>query len=90
MDKPGVRQVTEGSGERKNGENSSQNHLWCPNDPRSSGIDDDDDDDDEFLLLFFNLYCASLNDIFCSSVEHAKLVYTKGSRLFSISLLLLT
>ena len=25
----------------KNGENWLQNHLWCPNDPRSYGIDDD-------------------------------------------------
>ena len=36
MDRPGVRQVPEGSGEqRKNGENWFQNHLWCPNDPHS-------------------------------------------------------
>ena len=35
MDRPGVRQVPEGSGEQgKNGENWLQNHLWCPNDPR--------------------------------------------------------
>ena len=34
MDRPGVRQVPEGSGEQeKNGENWLQNHLWCPNDP---------------------------------------------------------
>ena len=33
MDRPGVRQVPEGTGERKNGENWLQNHLWCPNDP---------------------------------------------------------
>ena len=26
------------------GENWLRNHLWCPNDPRGSGIDDDDDD----------------------------------------------
>ena len=25
--------VPEGSGERENGENWLQNHLWCPNDP---------------------------------------------------------
>ena len=30
----------------KSGGNWLQNHLWCPNDPRGSGIDDDDDDDD--------------------------------------------
>ena len=24
-----------------------RNHLWCPNDPRSQGINDDDDDDDD-------------------------------------------
>ena len=24
-----------------------QNHLWCPNDPRSEGINDDDDVDDD-------------------------------------------
>ena len=35
MDRPGVRQVPGGSGERgKNGVNWLQNHLWCPNDPR--------------------------------------------------------
>ena len=35
MDRPGVRQVPEGSGEQgKNGGNWLQNHLWCPNDPR--------------------------------------------------------
>ena len=33
MDRPGVRQVPEGSGEQKTGENWLQNHLWCPNDP---------------------------------------------------------
>ena len=27
----------------KLGENWSQYHLWCPNDPRGKGIDDDDD-----------------------------------------------
>ena len=43
--KPGVRQVTEGSGEQgKNGENWLRNHLWCPNNRRGWGIDDDDDD----------------------------------------------
>ena len=26
----------------ENGENWLQNHLWCPSDPRSEGIDDDD------------------------------------------------
>ena len=44
MDRPRVRQVPEGSGERKNWENWLQNHLWCPNDPRGYGIDDDDDE----------------------------------------------
>ena len=35
MDRPGVRQVPEGSGEQgKSGENWLQNHLWYPNDPR--------------------------------------------------------
>ena len=29
---------------RENGENWLKNHLWCPNDPRGSGIDDDDDE----------------------------------------------
>ena len=27
--------------------NWSQNNLWCPSDPRCSGIDDDNDDDDD-------------------------------------------
>ena len=36
IDRPGVWQVPEGSGEQgKNGGNWLQNHLWCPNDPRS-------------------------------------------------------
>ena len=47
MDRPGVRQVPEGSGEWKNGEHWLQNHLPCPNDPHSLGIDDDDDDDND-------------------------------------------
>ena len=35
MDRPGVRQVPEGSGEQgKNRGNWLLNHLWCPNDPR--------------------------------------------------------
>ena len=34
MDRPGVREVPEGSGKHENGENWLQNHLWCPNDPR--------------------------------------------------------
>ena len=34
MDRPRIRQVPEGSGERKNGENLLRNHLWCPYDPR--------------------------------------------------------
>ena len=35
MDRPGVSQVSEGSGEQeKNGGNWLRNHLWCPNDPR--------------------------------------------------------
>ena len=28
----------------KNGGNWLQNHLWCPNNPHSKGIDDDDDE----------------------------------------------
>ena len=37
MDRPGVRQIPEGSGEQgKDGENWLQNHLWCPNDPQST------------------------------------------------------
>ena len=44
MDRPGVRQVPEGSGEQgKNGENWLRNHLWRPNDPRGYWMDDDDD-----------------------------------------------
>ena len=43
IDRPGVRQVPEGSGEQgKTDKNWLQNHLWCPSDPRSEGIDDDD------------------------------------------------
>ena len=41
MDRPGVRQVSEGSGEQgKNGGNWLRNHLWCPSDPRGKGIDE--------------------------------------------------
>ena len=41
MDRPGVRQVPEGSGDtRKNGGNWLRNHLWCPNDPHGYGIDE--------------------------------------------------
>ena len=48
MDRPGVRQVPEGSAEQeKDGENWLRNHLWCLNDPRDKGIDDDNDDDDD-------------------------------------------
>ena len=42
MDRPGIRQVPEGSGERKNGENWLRNHLWCLNDLRGYRIDDDE------------------------------------------------
>ena len=35
MDRPGVRQIPEGSGEQGlDGGNWLRNHLWCPNDPR--------------------------------------------------------
>ena len=35
MDRPGVQQVPENSGEQgKNGENWLQNDMLCPNDPR--------------------------------------------------------
>ena len=45
MDRPGVRQVQEGSGEQGKMEKTGlQNHLWCPNDHCGQGIDDDDDD----------------------------------------------
>ena len=47
MDRPGVRQVPEGSGEQwKMEKTGCKNHLWCPNDPRGERIDDDDDDDE--------------------------------------------
>ena len=49
MDRAGVRQVPEGSGEQgKMEKNWLQNYLWCPNDPRGYGIDDDDDDEVNF------------------------------------------
>ena len=42
MDKPGVRQIPEGSGEQGKMEKKwLQNHLWCPSDPHVQGIDDD-------------------------------------------------
>ena len=34
MDRSGVRQAPEGSGNRENGGNWLRNYLWCPNDPR--------------------------------------------------------
>ena len=46
MDRSGVRQVPEGSGDRENGGNWLLNHLWCPKYPRDQGIDDDDDGDE--------------------------------------------
>ena len=63
VDRPGVRQAPEGSGEQGggNGENWLQNHLWCPNDPRGYGIDDDDDDDDDgdlFPALMSSILCG--------------------------------
>ena len=42
MDRPGVQQVPEGSGEQGKMEKTGLwNHLWCSNDPRGWGIDDD-------------------------------------------------
>ena len=35
MERPGVRQITEGNGKKgKDGGNRLRNHLWCPDDPR--------------------------------------------------------
>ena len=47
MDRSGVRQVPEGSGEQGKMEKTGGKMICvCPNDPRGKGIDDDDDDDD--------------------------------------------
>ena len=53
MDRPGVRQVPEGSGEQggKKRGNWLRNRLLCPSDPHGGGIDDDDDDDDDPVLV---------------------------------------
>ena len=75
-----------------------QNHLWCPNDPRSYGIDDDDDDDDdrfvrsgktisaESLRAFveppFPPISAGVKLSFSSKVA----IYLNGVNLFSIRL----
>ena len=42
MDRPGVRSPRGQWTTGKNGQNWLSHHLWCPNDPRSKGIDDDD------------------------------------------------
>ena len=42
MDRPGVRQVPEGSGEQ-----GKMEKTGCKRDPRGQGIDDDDDDNDD-------------------------------------------
>ena len=48
MDRPGVRQVTEGSGEEgKMEETGCEIICGAPNDTRGEGIDDNDDDDDD-------------------------------------------
>ena len=47
MDRPGVQQVPEGSGEQEKMEKTGCKIMWCPNDPRGLGIDDNDDDDDD-------------------------------------------
>ena len=46
MDRPGVQQVPEGSGEQGKMEKTGCK-IICGFDPRSEGIDDDDDDDDD-------------------------------------------
>ena len=48
----------------KNGENWLQNHLWCPNDPHSYGIDDDDGDDDGVLSAQWMGSFLSLRHLF--------------------------
>ena len=46
LDRPGVRQVPEGSGEQGNIKETGDEIIimWCPNDPRGYGGDDDDDE----------------------------------------------
>ena len=45
MDRPGARQVSEGSGKQGKMEKTRcKNHLWYPNDPCGQGIDDDNGD----------------------------------------------
>ena len=44
MDRPGVCQVPEGSGEERNMEETGCEVMWSPSDPCSKGIDDDDDE----------------------------------------------
>ena len=41
MERPGVQQVPEVSGEQ-----GKMEHMWCPNDPCGLGIDYDDDEAD--------------------------------------------
>ena len=50
MDRPGLPSPRGQRRTAKNGGNWLWNHLRCPNDPRSEGIDDDDDDDDELVV----------------------------------------
>ena len=53
MDRPGVRQVPEGSGEQgKMEKNWLRNYLWCPNDPRGIG-------DDEIMMTKLRSPCPT-------------------------------
>ena len=48
-----------------------QNHLWCPNNPRGSGIDDDDDD------YLSNVTAASCIHTNCKRILYPKLPNVK-------------
>ena len=48
MDRPGVRQVPEGSGEQGKMRKLVAKSSVVPHDPRGYGIDDDDNDNDDY------------------------------------------
>ena len=57
MDRPGVWQVPEGSGEQGKMEKTGCKIICgVPNDPHGKGIDDDDDDDDFFSFCCSNIF----------------------------------
>ena len=51
MDRPGVRQVPEGSGEQNKMKETGR-YLWCPNDPPSYGIGEGEGEGDRTTIIY--------------------------------------